>query len=95
MKDEINKIINWIEMGYTRLNYKEELSLVEYIKQLQQENKELKDKWNKLKEIIDVKMYNNEYLLKLCGYKVDADTLAILKIIKEEMQELESSDSNE
>ena len=46
MKDEINKIINWIEMGYTRLNYKEELSLVDYIKQLQQENK-------KQKEVID------------------------------------------
>ena len=43
MKDEINKIINWIEMGYTRLNYKEELSLVDYIKQLQQENKHLKE----------------------------------------------------
>ena len=43
MKDEINKIINWIEMGYTRLNYKEELSLVDYIKQLQKENKELKE----------------------------------------------------
>ena len=43
MKDEINKIISWIEMGYTRLNYKEELSLVDYIKQLQKENKELKE----------------------------------------------------
>ena len=43
MKDETNKIVNWIEMGYTRLNYKEELSHVDYIKQLQQENKELKE----------------------------------------------------
>ena len=43
MKDETNKIVNWIEMGYTRLNYKEELSLVDYIKQLQQENKQLKE----------------------------------------------------
>ena len=43
MKDETNKIVNWIEMGYTRLNYKEELSLVNYIKQLQKENKELKE----------------------------------------------------
>ena len=43
MKDETNKIVNWIEMGYTRLNYKEELSLVDYIKQLQKENKELKE----------------------------------------------------
>ena len=47
MKDETNKIVNWIEMGYTRLNYKEELSLVDYIKQLQQENKQLKDKIDK------------------------------------------------
>ena len=47
MKDETNKIINWIEMGYTRLNYKEELSLVDYIKQLQQENQSLK-KENKI-----------------------------------------------
>ena len=46
MKDETNKIVNWIEMGYTRLNYKEELLLVNYIKQLQQENK-------KYKEVID------------------------------------------
>lgn len=58
-------------------------------KQLQQENKQLKDNWNKLKQIIDVKMYNSEYLINLCGYKVDVDTLEILKIIKEEMQELE------
>ena len=46
MKDETNKIVNWIEIGYTRLNYKEELSLVDYIKQLQQENQ-------KYKEVID------------------------------------------
>ena len=43
MKDETNKIISWIEMSYTRLNYKEELLLVNYIKQLQQENKQLKE----------------------------------------------------
>ena len=51
MKDEINKIVNWIEMGYTRLNYKEELSLVDYIKQLQQENKHLKERIRKAIEL--------------------------------------------
>lgn len=56
---------------------------------LKKENKQLKDNWNKLKQIIDVKMYNSEYLINLCGYKVDVDTLEILKIIKKEMQELE------
>ena len=53
MKDETNKIVNWIEMGYTRLNYKEELSLVDYIKQLQQENKQLKDKLIEINEVIN------------------------------------------
>ena len=54
MNEEINKIINWIEISYTRLNYKEELLLVNYIKQLQQENQSLKDRIekanNKLRE---------------------------------------------
>ena len=59
MNKEINKIISWIEMSYTRLNYKEELLLVNYIKQLQQENK-------KLKSI--VKTLINEYDLKPTEY---------------------------
>ena len=70
-------------------------SLFEYIDKLQQENQQLKDNWNKLKQIIDVKMYNSEYLINLCGYKVDVDTLEILKIIKKEMQELEKGDIND
>ena len=53
MKDETNKIVNWIEMGYTRLNYKEELSLVDYIKQLQQENKKYKEVIDKAIEYIE------------------------------------------
>ena len=54
MKDETNKIVNWIEMGYTRLNYKEELLLVNYIKQLQQENKKYKEVIDKIKEYITI-----------------------------------------
>ena len=53
MKDETNKIVNWIEMGYTRLNYKEELSLVDYIKQLQQENKKYKEAIDKAIEKLE------------------------------------------
>ena len=64
MKDEINKIINWIEMGYTRLNYKEELSLVNYIKQLQQENKQLKDKLIEINEVINGYMPNVHAMCK-------------------------------
>ena len=77
-------------------NYSSEIERMQKcIDELHQENKQLKDNWNKLKQIIDVKMYNSEYLINLCGYKVDVDTLEILKIIKEEMQELEQGiDSN-
>ena len=57
MKDETNKIISWIEMGYTRLNYKEELLLVNYIKQLQQENKQLK-------QVIDKAIELNKQVIK-------------------------------
>ena len=53
MNKEINKIISWIEMNYTRLNYKEELSLVDYIKQLQQENKKYKEVIDKAIEYIE------------------------------------------
>ena len=67
MNKEINKIINWIEMGYTRLNYKEELSLVDYIKQLQQENKKYKEVIDKVIEYIRIyrsyeKINNKDYL---------------------------------
>lgn len=51
--------------------------------------------WNKLKEYIDIKLYNVEYLQKLCGYRIDDEIHMILDIIKKKMQELEKSDSNE
>ena len=64
MNKEINKIISWIEMGYTRLNYKEELLLVNYIKQLQQENKQLKDKLIEINEVINGYMPNQYAMCK-------------------------------
>lgn len=68
----------------------------EIIIDLQQENKQLKDNWNKLKEYIDIKLYNVEYLQKLCGCRIDDEIHMILDIIKKEMQKLEQgSDSNE
>ena len=51
--EETNKIINWIQTGYTRLNYKEELSLVDYIKQLQKENSRYERINQKYKEVIE------------------------------------------
>ena len=76
MNKEINKIISWIEMSYTRLNYKEELSLVDYIKQLQQENKHLKEhienycKTTGIKELMENKKYK-EVIDKAINYIYD------------------------
>ena len=64
MNKEINKIISWIEMSYTRLNYKEELLLVNYIKQLQQENARLKDKLIEINEVINGYMPNVHAMCK-------------------------------
>lgn len=65
------------------------------VEQLQEENKRLKDNWDELKEYIDIKLYNVEYLQKLCGCRIDDEIHITLDIIKKKMQELESSDSNE
>ena len=52
--------------------------------------------WNKLKEYIAIKLYNVEYLQKLCGFRIDDVNHTILNTIKERMQELEQeSDSND
>lgn len=52
-------------------------------------NKQLEDNWNKLKEYIDIKLYNVEYLQKLCGCRIDDEIHIVLDIIKKEMQGLE------
>ena len=76
MKDETNKIVNWIEIGYTRLNYKEELSLVDYIKQLQQENKKYKEVIDKAIKLIE-KAKERRILLLL-----EMEVLDILKEVE-------------
>lgn len=58
----------------------------------EEEYRKLEDNWNKLKEYIDIKLYNVEYLQKLCGYRIDDEIHMILDIIKKEMKELEGSD---
>lgn len=59
------------------------------IDELQQENQQLKDNWNELKDYISIKLYNTEYLQKLCGCRIDDIDHILLDVIREEMQELE------
>ena len=83
MNKEINKIISWIEMSYTRLNYKEELSLVGYIKQLQQENQKYKEVIEKVSSQIKLYgKYNGEKCTR--GFSMmSADFNKLLDILKE------------
>ena len=62
------------------------------IKSLQQENQQLKDNWNKLKEYISIKLYNTEYLQKLCGCGIDDFDHILLDAIREEMKKLEEGE---
>lgn len=52
----------------------------------------LKDNWNKLKEYISIKLYNTEYLQKLCGCGIDDFDHILLDAIREEMQKLEEGE---
>ena len=67
--------------GFTHINH-----LIPYVNDLQRENKQLKDNWNKLKDYI-VK----EYYMYL---PLEASTNSITILI-DKMHELEGSDSNE
>ena len=63
--------------------------------ELQDENQTLKDNWDKLKEYISIKLYNTEYLQKLCGCRIDDIDDILLDAIREEIQGLEQgSDIN-
>lgn len=51
--------------------------------------------WNKLKEYISIKLYNTEYLQKLCGCRIDDIDHILLNAIRKEMQELEQGSDND
>lgn len=79
----------------SEFTYKDQKILYKYIKELQKENKQLKENWNELKDYISIKLYNTEYLQKICGCRIDDIDHILLDVIREEMQEIEGSDSNE
>lgn len=70
---------------------KENQQLKIQISAREEEYRKLEDNWNKLKESIDIKLYNIEYLQKLCGCRLDDEIHMILDILKKTMQELEEN----
>ena len=71
--------------------------LKQVIDELQHENKQLKDNWNKLKEFIKKSLEAIDTIQKLTGNTIENYTPRILtyKQIKNKMQELEQGSDNE
>ena len=83
MNEEINKIIDSLESCIGMFDYMitpiESNLLVSYIRELQQENKQLKDNWNKLKEYIGTEWYS---------YDNDSVEFEVAKDILDKMEEM-------
>lgn len=79
------------------LNEKELNEVVDYINSLQQENKQLKDNWNKLKEYVKetrIKEFEKAFGKRNAKTFKQAEIIAFNMVI-DKIQELEKSDSNE
>lgn len=82
-------------LSKTPIGFMNETDLYDFLKGKNNKISDLEDNWNKLKEYIDIKLYNAEYLQKLCGCRIDDEIHMTLDIIKKKMQELEGSEINE
>lgn len=87
MNKEINTIIDSLEGCIGMFDYMitpiESNLLVSYIRELQQENKQLKDNWNKLKEYIGTEWYS---------YDNDSVEFEVAKDILDKMEEMIGGD---
>lgn len=95
-KEEIKEILEELENMYEISELEEQVNNInkirDYIINLQQENKKLKDNWNKLKEYIQ-KDY--DFFGKLIDPKYGC-AMGALSRVKDKMQELEQGcDRNE
>lgn len=71
------------------------IPLWEWFKQLQQENQQLKDNWNKLKEYLFDIRKRGFALQNLANVTKNTEPNIAILIIINKIQELEGSDSNE
>ena len=86
----------FMKNGVFSLEYDKE-TLRDMVLELQEENKQLKDNWNKLKESIRKSLEAIDVIQKLTGNAIENYTPRILtyKQIKDKMQELEQGSDNQ
>lgn len=100
---DLDMILNYLETtslephdDYTsEITYKDQKILYKYIKALQQENQQLKDNWNKLKEYVEktkIKEFEKTYG-KRYGKTFSQAEVVICNMIKDKIQELESGNN--
>lgn len=91
------KYFKYANKNVTEENKQLKAQIEEYQKALDEtmsEKIDIQNNWNELKEYIDIKLYNMEYLQKLCGCRLDDVNHLILEIIKNEIQEMEKNYGN-
>lgn len=105
---DLDNILNYLETTSlephddysSEFTYKEQKILYKYIKQLKQENKQLKDNWNKLKEdlINDINYWQEQekewIKLGFITFGGKANNKIIFKKVLDKMQELEQGSDN-
>lgn len=91
LKEEIKEILEELENMYEISELEEQVNNInkirDYIINLQQENKKLKDNWNKLKEIIKKRFIAQ-------GAFTSYEWNDLLNELLDKMKELQGSDSN-
>ena len=91
MNEEINKIIDSLECCIGMFDYMitpiESNLLVSYIRELQQENKQLKDNWNYIKKMLK-EAKQEKYIRGYCGTCTDVD----IDFLLDKMQEMMGGD---
>lgn len=92
-----NYSLNGEELHYANILYNLIINLSnenDKYRNQQKENEQLNRNWNKLKEYISIKLYNTEYLQKLCGCGIYDFDHILLDAIREEIQKLEKEVTN-
>nr|DAW20952.1 MAG TPA: Protein AF-10, Histone-lysine N-methyltransferase, H3, hAF10, Leucine zipper, heterodimer.6A [Caudoviricetes sp.] len=102
---DLDMILNYLETTSlephddysSEFTYKDQKILYKYIKQLQQENKQLKDNWDKLKEYFNerIEVCDNRLSSPFCNFEKATKERLIFSQCLEKLEELEQGRDNQ